>query len=327
MKLAVYTILALMLTALLAVAQQPPSDLGVTRAFVYLDSSATVTSAQIKLSDVAEVSGFDDELIGKLENMPLGQSPLPGKKRTIGRSDIRRQMANWRIDAVRVALTGETEVTVERKGRKVSSGEIIALVDRWVADSWRGQDVRTEVVYTRMPDELSLAHEDFILRVLDPVKHHVTGAMAIGVAALDGERVLSRFPVSVRVRAWQEVAVATAELHRGKIITSDDISFADRELNKLRGASINSVDDVVGKRLLRRIRAGQVITAGHIENPPLIERGDDVFLIVKYNGITVGCSGKAAQKGGRGDKILVRNQYGRNLTGVIQDSRTVVITP
>jgi flagella basal body P-ring formation protein FlgA len=327
MKIVANTILALLLTALGAAAQQPPSDLGATRAFVYLDASATVSGAQIKLSDVAEVSGFDDDLIGRLQNMSLGQSPQPGKTTTIERSDIRRQMANWRIDAVRVALAGENEVTVERKGRKVSSGEITALVERWVADSWSDQDVRTEVVYTRMPDELSLEHEAFTLRVLDPVKHHATGAMAIGVAALDEDRVLARFPVSVRVRAWQEVAVAAAELQRGQIVTTDDITFADRELNKLRGASINSVDDVVGKRLMRRIRAGQVITSNHVENPPLVERGDEVFLLVEFNGITVGCSGKASQKGGRGDRILVRNQYGRNLTGVIKDGRTVVITP
>ena len=100
MRLEVITSFAVLLGAFSAVAQQPPSDLGAIQAFIYLDSSATVAGAQIKLADVAEVSGFDDELIGKLENMPLGQSPLPGKTFTIERSDIRRQMATWRIDAV-----------------------------------------------------------------------------------------------------------------------------------------------------------------------------------------------------------------------------------
>lgn len=327
MRLAIITFFAVLLGALPAVARQQLSDFGVIQAFVYLDSNSTVTAAQIKLADVAEVSGFDDELIGKLENMPLGQSPLPGKTFTIERNDIRRQMATWRIDAVRVAITGSNEVHVERKGRKVAGAEITALIDRWVADSWRDQDVRTEVVYTRLPDELTLEHEEFTLRVLDPLRRHVTGSMALSVAAMDGDRVLARFPVSLRVRAWQEVAVSTGDLGRGRIITSDDIMFADRELNKLRGASINSVDDVVGKRLLRRIRAGQVITAAHVENPPLVERGDEVLLIVQFNGITVGCAGKASQKGCLGDKILVRNQYGKNLTGVVRDGRTVVITP
>ncbi len=327
MRLALITSFAVLLGTFTAVAQQPPPDLGATRAFVYLDSSVTVSGAQIKLADVAAVSGLDDELIGKLENMPLGQSPLPGKTLTIERSDIRRQMASWRIDAVRVAITGSNEVYVQRKGRKVAGGEITALIDRWVADSWRDQDVRTEVVYTRMPDRLALEHEEFTLRVLDPLRRHVTGSIALSVAAMDGDRVLARFPVSLMVRAWQEVVVAAGDLGRGEIITSDDIAFAERELNNLRGASINAVDDVVGKRLLRRIRAGAVITAAHLENPPLIERGDDVFLIVQYNGITVGCAGKASQKGVRGDRILVRNQYGRNLTGVIKDEHTVVITP
>jgi len=326
MRLTALTILALLLGTLSLAAQQQPTDLGATRAYIYLNGSATVAAAQVKLGDVAQVSGFDEELISRLEEMPLGQAPLPGESITVGRNDIRRQMANWRIDAVRVAMAGTNEVEIERRGRTVTNTEVTSLVDEWVADAWRDQDVRTEVVYTRLPDELSLAHEDFTLRVLDPLKTHPTGSMALSVAALDGEKVLARFPVSLRIRAWQEVAVAASDLQRGEVLSAEDITFADRELNNLRGSSLTSVDDVVGKRLVRRVRAGQVISSGHVENPPLIERGDEIFLIVEYNGITVGCGGKASQKGGRGDRILVRNQYGRNLTGVIKDSRTVVIT-
>ena len=153
-----------------------------------------MTTSQIKLGQVAEVSGFDEALIGKLREMPLGQSPLPGEYLIVSRGDIRRQMAIWRIDAVRVAIAGEDEVTVERRGREVTHAEITNLVDHWVAESWMDRNVRTEVVYTRLPEVLALEQEDFTLRVLDPVKPHASGSMALSVAALDGDRVVARFP-------------------------------------------------------------------------------------------------------------------------------------
>jgi flagella basal body P-ring formation protein FlgA len=153
-----------------------------------------------------------------------------------------------------------------------------------------------------------------------------SGSMALSIAAVDDNRVLARFPVSVRIRAWREVAAAASDLQRGIILTQNDIQFNEHEMTGVRAQPFENVDDLLGKRLVRMVRAGDVLTANHVENPPLVERGDEVLLLVQYNGITVGCLGKAAQKGGRGEKILVRNQYGRNLTGVITDAHTVMVT-
>ncbi|MBW7996899.1 MAG: flagellar basal body P-ring formation protein FlgA [Candidatus Glassbacteria bacterium] len=327
MKYLILALTILLFAVPAAAQQQPPADLGAVRAFVYLGGTATVSGAQIKLGQVADINGFDEDLINRLEQMPLGQAPLPGQTRTIERNDIRRQMATWRIDAVRVAIAGEPAVTVKRKGRSVTSGEITSLVEQWVTDSWRDRNVRTDVVFTRLPDELTLKEEDFTLSVLDPVRPQASGAMALSVAALDGDRVLARFPVSIRLRVWQEVAVAAADLKRGKIVSEDDILFSERELTGNRSQTISSVDQLVDKRLRRRVRAGDLLTAGHLENPPLVERGDKIILIVEYNGIRIGCAGKAWQKGGLGDRILVSTQYGKKLTGVVKDGRTVVIAP
>jgi len=256
MKLYCLTLLAIFNLATSVPGQElPPADLGAARAFVYLGANATVAEAQIKLGQVAQISGFDEELIAQLQNMPLGQAPLPGESMSINRNEIRRQLANWRIDAVQVALAGENSVTIERRGRTVSNSEVTALVDNWVADSWRGEDVRTEINYTRLPDELALSEEDFTLRVLDPVTPRASGAMALSVAALDGERVLARFPVSIRLRNWREVAVAAGDLQRGAIISEDDINFSEREMTSVRGQSFDSVDRSEERRVGKECRS------------------------------------------------------------------------
>ena len=84
--------------------------------------------------------------------------------------------------------------------------------------------------------------------------------------------------------------------------------------------------ELAGKRLKRRMKAGQILTDDCLESPPLIERGEEITLIVHYKNIIVGCPGKAWQNGRLGEKILVRNQYGKNLTGTVQDANTVLIT-
>ncbi|HLA40301.1 MAG TPA: flagellar basal body P-ring formation chaperone FlgA [Candidatus Glassbacteria bacterium] len=295
--------------------------------YVLLRADARIATSQLRLGEVAEVSGFDEGLIAMLDSLPLGPAPLPGESQIISKMDIRRSLANHRIDPLRVAFTGEDSVTVTRTGRVVSHAEIKELVDKFIQSCWADEDVRTEILYTRLPEELALENENCTLTVLDPVKAQPSGALAVSAAAMDGDRVVARFPVSIKVRLWRNVIIMKNSLSQGDIVSPDDISFAELELTGQHSEFITAADDAIGMRIKRPVQTGQALTESHVERPPLVERGDEVLLVVKYKGITIRCQGKAWQKGHKGDRILVRNQYGKNLLGEVQDSHTVLVNP
>ena len=295
--------------------------------YVYLKPEARTAASQLTLGDVAEVSGFNEELIGRLKELPLGPAPLPGDSLALARSDIRRIMIAHRIDPVNVALVGENRVEINRSGRVISKDDLTPLIEDYVRRCWSEKNVRTEIMYSRLPEDLAVDSENFVIKVLDPVKSMLSGSVAISLAALQDDRILARLPVSLKIRVWQEVAVLQRDLHQGEILTLDDFSFEEREITGRSGTPVTKAEQAVDKRLERSVKAGQVLGLENLENPPLIERGAEVTLIVRYKSITVGCLGKAFQKGRLGDRIMVRNQYGKNLIGEVRDEHTVVITP
>lgn len=319
--------IAIALFPAILLAQSNELDSQVEKVYVYLKAEAQAATGQILLGDIAEVSGFDEKLIGSLNRLPLGPAPMPGESLTLAKTDIRRSMATHRIDPVRVALVGERLVEVTRNGSKITKDDIAPLVEKYVERSWADRQVRTEIIYSRLPEEMTVQKNDFDLRVLDPVRPRVCGSIALSLAALESDRVLLRIPVSLKVRAFGKVAVVNRDLRQGAILSPEDFSFIEREITRKSSNPVKTVEEAASKKLKRTVKAGQILTLDHLEIPPLIKRGDEVTLIVEYKGIRVGCPGKAWEKGRRGDRIMVRNQYGKNLVGEVRDAHTVLITP
>lgn len=321
------TLIAMSLFPAILLAQLNALDSQIEKVYVYLKAEAEATTGQILLGDVAEVSGFNEKLIRSLNRLPLGPAPMPGKSLTLAKADIRRSMVTHRIDPVKVALVGENLVEVKRSGRTITKDDIAPLVEDYVERSWADRQVRTEIIYSRMPKEMTVQSNNFDLRVLDPVKPGVSGSIALSLAALENDRVLVRIPVSLKVRAFGKVAVMSRDVRQGELLLPEDFSFIEREITRKHSTPVRTAEEAASKKLKRTVKAGQILTLGHLEIPPLIERGDEVTLIVQYKGIRVGCSGKAWEKGRLGDRIMVRNQYGKNLVGEIKDAHTVLIKP
>ncbi len=322
-------ILAAMLIAAPEAPEQDALDgTALVRAYVYLRPEATTAAGELRLGELAQVEGFDQPLVETLSRLPLGAAPAPGTSLTLSREDIRRSLVSNMIDPLRVALAGEQQVLVLRRGSEVSASELTALVEQHVARSWQDQPgVRTEITYQQLPETLTLAEDGFELRVMTPLQPRLTGAVSLAVAAVSGDRALYRVPVSFRVRVFRSAAVALRPVGRGEVIAPEDFEFSEHEVTTERSPLVTAVDQAAGKRLVRNLRAGQLLTLDLLENLPLVERGDEVTLVVEYKGIRVGCPGKAWQRGGLGDKIMVRNHYGRNLTGEVLDARTILINP
>ena len=317
---------AVILFPALALAQDNTLDSQIEKVYVYLKGEAQTTTGQILLGEVAEVSGFNEKLIGSLNRLPLGPAPLPGESLTLAKADIRRSLVTHRIDPVKVALVGENLVEVKRSGRTITKEDIAPLVDNYIERSWADRQVRTEIIYSRPVEDITIKENDFDLQVLDPVRPRVCGSIALSLAALENDRMLVRIPVSLKVRAFGKVAVMNKEVRQGKILSPDDFSLLEREITRKSSNPVRTAEDAAYKKLKRTVKAGQILTLDHLEIPPLIERGDEITLIVQYKGIRVSCPGKAWEKGRLGDRIMVRNQYGKNLVGEVKDTHTVLIT-
>ncbi len=122
---------------------------------------------------------------------------------------------------------------------------------------------------------------------------------------VDG-RAVKNIAVSATLEALTEVATTTSDLRRGTILHEENIEMAERDLNRLR-APCHDVEELLGQRLKRSLRKGDVLERSAIAFPPMIKRGEIVTITVQKGALTVTAKGMAQQNGSAGDLIRVRN--------------------
>jgi flagella basal body P-ring formation protein FlgA len=103
----------------------------------------------------------------------------------------------------------------------------------------------------------------------------------------------------------REVWHAARDLLPGDLLRPQDLDPAEprRESPGL----IDSVQDIVGQEVKRRIRSGTAIPARDIGDRALVRATQPVRVFWKAGGMTVEMVGKALESGGQGSEIRIQN--------------------
>ncbi|MFO0687157.1 MAG: flagellar basal body P-ring formation chaperone FlgA [Myxococcota bacterium] len=133
------------------------------------------------------------------------------------------------------------------------------------------------------------------------------GRVAITVSLFVGQHLVKRGVVSPYVAMNDRVVVARRALTKGRVVTSEDLDFADRDRAHSPGDVVRDLDAIVGQRARRSLGAAQVLREGDFERVPVVERGDRVTLVLKHGPLLIQTLGKAQETGATGDWIRVVN--------------------
>jgi hypothetical protein len=99
---------------------------------LYMPREVTVKSNIIRLGDIAVASG-DASLIRKAGEIRLGDISFPGRQVTIDRYTIVTRLGSSGIDTSGVALSGSEKIVVTLRRGSVTSGELMAVAERFAA--------------------------------------------------------------------------------------------------------------------------------------------------------------------------------------------------
>jgi flagellar basal body P-ring formation protein FlgA len=111
--------------------------------------------------------------------------------------------------------------------------------------------------------------------------------------------------VMVRVSQLQDVVVASAAVSPGTLLDANLLHVTKLEKNQLRSTTFSSLEEVMGARSKRRLRAGQPIEPNQL---CYVCKGDTILINASMGGRLIKASGIAQQDGNLGDTIMVRNQ-------------------
>lgn len=106
------------------------------------------------------------------------------------------------------------------------------------------------------------------------------------------------------VSVVQEVVVTSDNLSPGTLLSKRNLKVIEIDKNRLRGSTFTSVEQVLGARIKRRVRAGNIIDDRML---CFVCKGDRVTIAAISAGLSIKVYGVAQEDGVLGDTIQVRN--------------------
>ncbi|MBA0035853.1 flagellar basal body P-ring formation protein FlgA [Pantoea sp. BIGb0393] len=130
--------------------------------------------------------------------------------------------------------------------------------------------------------------------------------------------------VTVKPDVYLPILVAKNTLDRGRQLAASDVEIKKRNVVGLRDGFMTKPDEAIGFTLKKRVRELQAIAPAHLDQPVMIERGQQVVMIAEQDGVQARMMGEALKKGRKGDIIKVRNLQSQRVVSARVDDRGVV---
>jgi len=132
------------------------------------------------------------------------------------------------------------------------------------------------------------------------------GTGTVALRLLDGDRVVRRLTLPVRVRRWERCAVARHDMSRGTVLTAGDLEERWLETTRAQGGELPTLDEATGRRLARMLAAGRPVVARQLESVVDIRRGQALRVTVRSGGVCITANGEALEDGCLGLPLKVR---------------------
>jgi flagella basal body P-ring formation protein FlgA len=267
--------------------------------------TAIVTGASVTLGEIADFS-TSSELAKALAGQIVASSPDAGQKSLLDTSSIIRKLTRTIANPDTIHWSGARTVTVERQGITITPQIVQGIIEAYLArQSKKLPDARYTFSSKEPPLPFMVPNGDLQWEVI-PSTPAIIGSNRFSLIGRIDNQVVKNFSVKGTLEALAPVAITVTNLRRGDIVAESQIRMEPRDLSILRSPCLQ-LTQVVGKKLLRNIKAGSVIDLASIEFPPMVKKGAFVKILGQKNGLELTATGIAKTDGKEDQIIKVKN--------------------
>lgn len=270
---------------------------------VVVRESVTTTKGKLCLEDLAEVDpsgSAEEEVALALQRIVIGESPAPGAEKTIEGTFILERLKAAGVDLAQVGYNIPKFIIVRRAGRLLEREEI----QRALVKSLSNPNSELKNIDYRDNYYVPLGDLRLTATIEDARRARVI------VRSPDWE---DTFYLPITLQEWREVPVASRQLRRGDLISSQDVAMARLEVSRLGSDFAPTAELVIGKEIQQDLQYGDVFRKGKIKSPPIIAVGDKVLLRYLSGALEASASGVAVESAGEGELIKVRNESSKRI--------------
>lgn len=269
---------------------------------ITLESNIVSQGQQVTLGMVADLSSD----ISELGDKRLVRAPAPAKKVVLKRAQIEKILRQNGVVTSNLVWQGSKTVHVVGASQTITASDVQFAIDDFLRDAeFRLPNITFEFTPFSLPETFIFPAGSLQYDVIPSIETIVGSRNFTVIYRVNGKTV-KNLAVRGRLTSYADVVVVQQPLRRGVIISQTDVEIVSVDISKAK-APLFSVDDVLGMRVVRSMRAGQLVERKHVEFPPVIKKGDFVRIIAQRGSMILTASGVARQDGRLHETIRVRN--------------------
>ncbi len=277
------------------------------------------------LGDIAELDGFDVEMIQKLAKIQIGKSPMPGKSLVVSHGNIRRRLNNLEKNReFKVVLPSKPMVS--RASIKIDKGQLLELVEKEIRSEYKKYDQVTIDLKSTLRDVyLPKGNATYDIERVGG-KYQIGGNSTWTLKLLVDGKEFKKLFVRAKITVYDDVLVAKSGISRGRTIEQADLHSIKKNISNEKPDYRTEQKLIVGQQAKRNIGKNESIKRNLVQNPVLIKKGAPVKLVYKTRNLLLTNIVKALKEGKKGDVIPVRPLTGkRTIYAVVVDENNVEV--
>lgn len=186
----------------------------------------------------------------------------------------------------------------------------------------QGAPGRVEVVVGVIDPQIKLS-KCAALEASLPLGSHAWGKTTVAVSCTTPSR--WTIYVQANVSVFANYIIAAAPLAQGRVVTLNDITFANGNLANLPSGIYTDASQVIGLIVGTSLTAGSVLRQDLLRSPLAIKQGQSVRIITSGAGFVVGAAGYALSDASVGQLVQVRASNGNVVSGVAKSNGEIEV--
>ncbi len=299
--------LALSIIAALSIEFSATTPADSDAAEVRLMASSKASEGDLRLVEVAQISGASRRVRRRLEDVFLGPGPLTGEIIRISRKKVADSIRSAGVE--NVTLTGAREIRVRNAKRVLSQGEMVSAVRSYLKTRLinRRGDVEIKTITVPRQKVILPTDENIQLVVQAPANSRFIGRTPLILRVIRGSSEIRRIWVTAEIAVYTEVPVAVRPIRSRERLKASDFEMQRRDMLSLPSDVVTSIEALESATAVRLLSPGDVVRKSAVKYPYLVKRGHLVRVLARRGKLSIMAIGKALDAGRRGDVIRVIN--------------------
>lgn len=257
---------------------------------------------------------------GELGRVKLARLGKPGSEKVYSRDQVQKKL-NRALRGL-APVIGGSRCTVKASVMTLAGKDLLNFGERHLRERLvhLTGTARIEIASGKTPRDRRVPNRSVNLHIRAPLNPRYRGAVVLTVIAKQTddegqEHEVASVPLSFKVKVEEEQLVAARPIRRGERLGPKNTTLAWRDTTFQREPGFQDLAEVEGFKARRRIPAERVVTRSLVALPPLVKKGEQVWLVVQSRGVRLETRAVVLQDGQQDDMVLVEVTNGGGRDG------------